>query len=297
MTSVDRSELTRVLTFLNDKGGVFKTSSVANVGGLLAASGYRVLLIDLDPQANLQRDLGYREQSDEGDNLFLALRRDSSTPLTPLTGVRPNLDVIPGGRHLDELTALLDSEVSGPSGRDHRDVLAAALIPLAGEYDFILIDTPPKLPTLQKLALGAAHWLVIPTKPDDGSLDGLEYVTTLFQSAVTINPALDLLGVFIAGVSISATSIRRKARISLARDLGGGDLLLQTILRTSDTCAYECRHRGLLVHELETQNRKFAQSAAGLAQDYQALTTEIVSRIADAEAAAATKGGVTNGQR
>lgn len=290
MTSLDRSQLTRVLTFLNNKGGVFKTSSVANVGGLLAAAGYRTLLIDLDPQGNLAEDLGYDEDSDEGASLFQALTPGSTTLLSPLENVRPNLDVLPGGSQLDLLATLLESEPRRPKARDPYDVLAAALIPLAGKYDFILIDTPPKVPVFQNIALGAARWLIIPTKPDASSRKGLIYVTDLFQNALGANPDLELLGVLLVGVSSASTRIRREVRASLADDLGE-NFLLQSVLRTSESSAYECRQQGHLIHELETQNKKFAQSANGLAQDYQALTTEIVAHMADAEANTTTTEG------
>lgn len=290
MTSLDRSQLTRVLTFLNNKGGVFKTSSVANVGGLLAASGYRTLLVDLDPQGNLAEDLGYDEDSDEGENLLQALTPGSTTALSPLKDVRPKLDVLPGGDQLDYLQLILDSESRSSKGRVIYDVLAAALIPLAGEYDFILIDTPPKVPTFQNLALGAARWLVIPTKPDASSRKGLVFVTDLFQEALLSNPSLELLGVFLAGISSASTRIRREVLTSLSEDLGE-NFLLQSIVRTAESISVECRERGRLVHELETQSKKLARSGNGLAQDYQALTAEIVSRMADAEADTTTTEG------
>jgi hypothetical protein len=70
---LDRGALSRVIAVINGKGGVFKTSLVANVGGLLAESASHVLLVDLDPQGNLAEDLGYADQSDGGRSLAASL--------------------------------------------------------------------------------------------------------------------------------------------------------------------------------------------------------------------------------
>lgn len=72
---LDRAALSRVIACINGKGGVLKTTLVANIGGLLASSGYRVLLVDLDPQGNLAEDLGYTgdDRDDEGRALAQAL--------------------------------------------------------------------------------------------------------------------------------------------------------------------------------------------------------------------------------
>lgn len=86
---------------MNGKGGVGKTSLVANLSAVAAAGGWRVLAIDIDPQGNLARDLGVLEPSDGGCNLReAALAREL---LQPLRNVRPNLDLAPGGEHLAAL--------------------------------------------------------------------------------------------------------------------------------------------------------------------------------------------------
>lgn len=79
---------------MNGKGGTLKTSVTANVGGLAAAGGYRVLLVDLDPQGNLARDLGYGPRSDAGAGLLMAMYQGGEPRRLK---VRENLDVVPGG--------------------------------------------------------------------------------------------------------------------------------------------------------------------------------------------------------
>src|SRR5690349_23660686 len=92
------AELARVVTVANGKGGVGKSTTACNVAGLAAVAGWRVLLIDFDPQGNAGHILGYRWEgrSDGGRHLVDTLITDR--PLTPLLrNVRPNLDVVPGG--------------------------------------------------------------------------------------------------------------------------------------------------------------------------------------------------------
>lgn len=282
MNSDHRAALSRVIVFLNDKGGVFKTSIVANVGGLLAAAGYRVLLIDLDPQGNLATDLGYTEQSDQGEGLFMALRHNSKTPLSPLAGIRENLSVLPGGPNLTDLAKLLELDQSS-NRRDANLALAEKLAPIAGDYDFIFVDTPPKVLPLQSIALGAARWLVIPTKPDSASTEGLSHVTDLFTQAVGYNQDLEFLGVELVGISTSATAIRREARGKLVDAFGSESFIFDSIIRTAEKPAYMSREHGRLVHEMEASSAAKDMTASGLASDYQALAVEIAARISDAE--------------
>src|SRR5690606_31484991 len=92
-----RLVLDNTVAVVNSKGGVGKTSIVANVAATAALGGWRTLAIDLDPQGNLARDLGYRDRSDDGCGLLEAVM--TASPVRPLTGVRPGLDVVAGGRH------------------------------------------------------------------------------------------------------------------------------------------------------------------------------------------------------
>src|SRR5918911_1735859 len=83
--------LQQAISVINGKGGTGKTSIVANLAGLFAAADYRILAVDLDPQGNLGRDLGYLEVSDAGQSLFSAVMTPGATPLVPLRDVRPGL--------------------------------------------------------------------------------------------------------------------------------------------------------------------------------------------------------------
>lgn len=292
MTSTN-SALTRVITFANGKGGVGKTSCSTNVAGIAAASGWRVLVIGLDPQGNEGHDLGFRWEGkgDDGDTLMTALTQ--GTPLTPvLTDVRPGLDVISGGAVLDDLEDVL----SGRSrrGGDTRTALADALVPLAPNYDLIVIDTPPIRPTLSQLALAATRWVVVPTKSDRSSIRGLGEFAPQLVRAREVNPDLELLGALLFATATAATTVRKHAIQDIEDTLGGAAQMFSTVIRHSEATAADAREKGMLVHELVAHGEQAepwwkalregrvpprVPTSPGLAQDYASLTQEILARM------------------
>lgn len=301
--TIDRSQLQRVIALINGKGGVQKTTLVANIGGLLAASGYRVLLVDLDPQGNLAEDLGYtdRETDDAGKALAGALAF-GGTP-APVIDVRPHLDVLVGGYHLNAAAAALTNK----AGRDPRAAqlaLAEILTPIAGAYDLVLIDCPPGNEPLQSAAVAAARWAVVPVKTDHSSRKGLLDVARRLDDVMDVNPDLDLLGVVLVGVGSSAHKVKQTARDLISVALAGDERILTASVRHSEATAQAAREKGLLVHELDEQVRQAPawwkirrgeatsesagpRTATSVADDLQALAKEIVDRITAAEGASA----------
>lgn len=295
--------LTRVVAVVNGKGGVGKTTITANVGGLLAAGGSHVLLVDLDPQGNLAEELGYTGTSLDDGGRALAQALVFGGGFKPARDVRPGLDVLVGGPELDMAAAGLTMRAQkDPVGA--KLALAAGLAVVAGEYDLVLIDCPPGQETLQQAALAAARWALIPVKTDSSSRKGLRDVARRLRAVIEVNPDLDLLGVVLFGVNRSASRVVDSARAAIAGDLGSESSVFQTSIRHVEAAAQEVRDRGLLVHELEKavaagptwwQVRRSGRSdddgprvrsASGLAEDYQTLGDEIILRIAAGEAAA-----------
>ena len=117
------------------KGGVGKTSLVANIAGLAAASGWHTLAIDLDPQGNLARDLGVLDEADDGTNLHHTITNRAA--LEPLRDVRPGLDLAPGGPALDNLPA--DITVQAVLYDDRGDT-HARLLDVSATVDFPWTD-------------------------------------------------------------------------------------------------------------------------------------------------------------
>jgi cellulose biosynthesis protein BcsQ len=298
----EQASVPNLVAVINGKGGTGKTSLVANVAGLAAGAGYRVLAVDLDPQGNLSRDLGYA--APRGNlTLFSALAGHSK--VQPLFGVRENLDVVPAWEDLEDWSAL-----AGAWRARHRrpeTALGAALQPVAGEYHMVLVDCPPGNRDLQLLAMNAARYAVVPTRPDEASLDGLVRVARLFESVRADNAALELLGVVLFGIETRAKRIRADVRAKIGREVGDADLVFDAEIRHVLAPALGARGRGLLAHEYEAkvlaapkfwerlrqrdgtdpqagedpeeQVGRLAASAPGLAEDYQAVASELLTRM------------------
>ncbi|MCX8456544.1 ParA family protein [Paenarthrobacter ureafaciens] len=302
--AIDRTGLERVCALVNGKGGVLKTTLTANLGGLLAVSGWHVLLVDFDPQGNLGLDLGYRHQSDDDDGLSMAQSLMFGAPLKPLKNVRPNLDVVPGGSHLDQAAAGLVS-LAGKDGQKAKLALAAALSPIAGEYDIIFIDCPPGNEPLQLAALGSAAQIIVPTKTDRGGREGLLQVAKRLESVVDVNPGIDLLGVVIAATSSSARAVQRTVREAIVEAFGTEEVLFENMVRHAEAPAQAVRERGMLVHELEEQvnsgpkwyevlrgtakaGPSQPRSAGNVAEDLHRVAQELVARLEAAESRSAS---------
>ena len=281
---LDRNPLARVLAIHNGKGGAQKTSIATNVSAIVAEAGYRVLLIDMDPQGNCGEDLGYSDQADDGASLRQAL--ESGGALQPNLYARDNLAVAAGG------PALKDIKVR--PGQIAFDMLATSLSPVADTYDLVIVDTPPGGSATIDMALGAARYLVIPSPPDRSSIKGLEFVSLAIEEARRYNPMLTLLGAILVQVPTSATTIRTQALVGLEASLGDPSLLFRTSVRHAAKAAQQGRERGKIAHELaaDEDGRPFweflksgqripdrVQSAPGLASDYVAITDEILERI------------------
>lgn len=289
----------RICGFVNGKGGVLKTTLTANVGALLAVSGWKVLLIDMDPQGNLGLDLGYRHSDLDDDGSALAQSLMFGSLLVPLKDIRPNLDVIPGGSHLDSAAAGLVS-MGSKDGRKAKLALARSLSPLAGNYDIIFIDCPPGNEPLQVAALGAASYVVVPTKTDKAGREGLVGVAKRLDTVLDVNPDLDLLGVIITATSATATNVHRVTREAITETFGNADVLFKGMVRHAEAPAQAARDRGVLVHELEEQVKAAPKwyevlngtaeaglsqprSAVNVAEDLYQITYELVARLEAAE--------------
>lgn len=286
---LDRTPFDRVLVVHTGKGGAKKTSLVTHIAGIVAEAGYRVLLIDLDRQGNCGEDLGYTDLADDGAGLRAAV--ESGSTLIPTLTARKNLQVVAGGPQLRDLTL--------PAWTSAFDALVPCLAPVAGDYDLIILDTPPGGSTTIDMALGVARFLIIPSPPDRSSIKGLSFVAESVEEARVHNPGLVLLGTILVEVPTSATRIRAEAMEGLERSLGDPSLLFRTSVRSALKTAEAGRRRGLLAHELAAQlddGRPFwdflrtgqkvpdrAQSAPGLASDYVAITDEVLERIHEEE--------------
>lgn len=296
LTDDSRNVLRRVISIMNQKGGVGKTSTATNMAGSLASNGFKVCLIDLDSQGSIGADLGFKAAglSDEGANLYKAVAFKEE--LKPLKNIRPNLDVIPAGEHTADLADFFHNK-----SRDGiNPLLAKTLVPLAPRYDVVLIDTPPNSPVLMDQALLAARWLLIPTRTDSESIEGLTRLASRIGGITEHNTTLSVLGALIFGTSgrSSASGIVGNSRNELQDVLGDAAPVFNSFIRYAEAPARASRNRGQLVAELaqarleKNDASELTSSVIGLADDYKRLAEEVVVALARAEEEAARVEGM-----
>lgn len=176
----------KIISLFNQKGGVGKTTSAVNIGAGLAQLGQRVLLIDMDPQANLSISLGFAAD-ESGLSVYELLDGKVSTAQTIRS--RNGLEVITSAIQL----AGAELQFAGVPGREM--LLRDALRDLA-DYDFVFIDCPPSLGLLTLNALTASHGIIIPIQAEFLPLQGLvQLMETVAIVKRRLNPVLDIIGV------------------------------------------------------------------------------------------------------
>ena len=176
-----------VVAVANQKGGVGKTTTAVNLSAYLAL-GLRVLLIDLDPQANATSSLGI-DPSGVELSTYDALIGQAQLSQTIVSSGRTQLDLVPASRAL----AGAQVELVELPEREHR--LRTALNQVRSDYDVVLIDCPPSLGILTLNALVAADLLLAPVQCEYLALEGVaELMETIDLVRATLNPRLELLG-------------------------------------------------------------------------------------------------------
>jgi|SRR5215208_699551 chromosome partitioning protein len=180
-----------VIAVANQKGGVGKTTTTANLGPSLAKHGRRVLLIDMDPQGNLTSALGVSKVGAEtvADAL---LDRHVRLPIVPISNGTGRVDLVPASLAL----AGAEAQLMNKLGREMR--LRDQVAQLDSSYDYVLIDTPPSLGLLTINALVAAQRVLIPTEARFFSLQGLQMIEESIEEVLYLNPKLEVIGILLS---------------------------------------------------------------------------------------------------
>jgi chromosome partitioning protein len=184
-----------VITVANNKGGVGKTMQCYQLACHLANKGNKVLVIDLDSQANLSSTFNVQIQRTLIPEWLIGdvEAEDVIVPSEGRGDFHKNIFLIPSSRHLANLSKLLilsESEIRKDAGRKER-LMRKRLEKLEGMFDYIVVDTPPVLGDELIMALVASNRILIPTQAQDYSIDGLEELMDTFEIIrETENPGL-----------------------------------------------------------------------------------------------------------
>jgi chromosome partitioning protein len=182
---------TRVIAVANQKGGVGKTTTAVNIAACIAAQGKRVLLFDLDPQANATSGVGLEKT--EGASAYRVLQGEGSLLEKVQKSAYDRLEVIPS--EVD----MCGADVELPRVENHLQRVKLALQPVreSGRFDLVIIDCPPSLGILTLNAFAAADSLLVPLQCEYYALEGVSMITRLLGQLrdTGVNPNLELIGV------------------------------------------------------------------------------------------------------
>lgn len=255
-----------IIAVSQHKGGTGKTTTTLNLGASLAGRGYRVLMVDLDPQADLSSGLGVTIDASPNSvepSLYriLAAEQGALTDVIIHTAVE-RLDLAAGTLDMAELELSLASQIS------RERALQRALMPVTGNYDFILLDCPPSLGLLTINALVAAQQVLVPVQAEPRSVGATSRILAVIG---TLKRRMMLEDLHVLGLLLtmkSRTNVAREAESVLRATYG--DLVLQATIRNRALLAED-----VLYHAPVTAFSPGSEPA----QDYAALATEILARL------------------
>jgi len=268
------TNIRNTIAVANQKGGVAKTTTAINLGASLAMANQRVLLIDVDPQANLTSGVGLKNQAGPGGTVYDALMDDrlDASQVVVSTAI-DHLSVIPADRNLTGA----EIELVNATGRERR--LRRIVDALRSDFDVILIDSPPSLGLLTLNALVAADSVLVPLNCEYFALEGIaELLSTLDRVRDALNPALSLEGVLLTMYD-DRTNLGQQVSANIREYFG--DRVYRTVIPRNvrlgeapshgvPVILYDARSRGAeayvaFAHEFAGRRLSAAAAAAGSA--------------------------------
>lgn len=248
-----------VLTIGNQKGGIGKSTTAQAIGaGYASLKGYRVLLIDLDPQSNLTIATGAKRSGVKTifDILSKNIQADVFDAIQP---IRKNLDIVAAENKLSEISDNLPK-----IGR--YDVLKKAIKPVLRKYDLIILDTPPSLGDLTLNALMASDRVIVPAQADLFSLEAIKELGETVEAVREYNKNLKIEGILLT---------RYQARNILTRELTE---LIEETAKVLKTKVFKCAIReAVAIKEAQAMRQDIFSYApeSKVCKDYQKCLEEL----------------------
>ena len=186
----------KIISVINQKGGVGKTTTVINLAAGLSMQGKKILVIDLDPQGNATTGLGLSNTENSEDTIYSVLNGNKKLHDVIQKTKFENLDLIASNVDLSGL----EVETAGDSRRAFilKDELTSYLNDSGGSYNYILIDCPPSLSLLTIMALVASNSLLVPLQTEFFALEGItQLMKTIERIKKNLNPELSIRGILL----------------------------------------------------------------------------------------------------
>ncbi|MEK7748367.1 MAG: ParA family protein [Nitrospirota bacterium] len=225
--------MSKIITIVNQKGGVGKTTTAVNLAAYLAFSGKKVLLIDLDPQGNASSGLGMRQEMVKSSIYHLLIGEKRWQDLTMNTAVN-GLHIIPSNIDL----AGAEIELIGMDNRE--TILKSSLQGIENLYTYILIDCPPSLGLLSLNGLTAADSILIPMQAEYYAMEGLKQLLATFQRVRDrFSPQLK-----IEGIVLTMVDSRNTLNTQVVEEIKShfGEMVFKTIIPRNVTLAEAPSH-------------------------------------------------------
>lgn len=233
---------TKIISVVNKKGGVGKSTSVSGIASICAHYGQKVLAIDLDPQTNTT-SLFYPDYTNKNITGLLNIPEEKMSYHVVKSFIKKtnyeNIDIIPGDEDLDEegdklllKNAYVDDNDRIILNKKAQLLLTKAFELIQDEYNIILIDNTPYFNLISKNALSASNCVLIPVQNEGFSYDGLARLLQKIHEVKTdLNNRLEIIGVFFANVN-KQTNLYRQLRKQFGLEVGGK--LLKTYIRSDN---------------------------------------------------------------